>query len=63
MIIQFFIFGLLGVIKSQIPTDLEILGIEPNAGPTYGETRVIVRLKDFDKNLIDNYPHPNVKFF
>lgn len=44
-------------------TEIEILGIEPNAGPVYGETRVTVRMKDFDKNLIDTYDRPTVIFF
>lgn len=42
-------------------TQLEILGIEPNAGPEYGETRVTVRLNNFDKNLIDDYDRPKVR--
>lgn len=41
--------------------DLTILGIEPNAGPVSGNTRVTVRLKDFDKNLIDDYDRPKVR--
>lgn len=45
--------------SSDLP-DLEILGIEPNAGPVYGETRVTVRIKNFDKNLIDTYDRPTV---
>lgn len=48
-------------IKSLDPHDLEIMGIEPNSGPVYGETRVLVRFKDFNTNLIEEYPHPKVK--
>jgi hypothetical protein len=60
IIFQFIFIGLLSVIKTKIPSDIEILGIEPQSGPVYGETRVIVRLKDFDTDLIEDYPHPNV---
>lgn len=44
-------------------TELEILGIEPNGGPIYGETRVTVRLKDFNTDLIDEYDRPKVMVF
>lgn len=44
-------------------TQLEILGIEPLGGPEYGETRVSVRLKDFNKDLIDDYDRPKVRVF
>lgn len=40
--------------------ELEIQGIEPNGGPEYGETRVTVRLKDFNTDLIDEYDRPKV---
>lgn len=62
IIFQLFFFGLFGVIQSIEPQDLEIMGIEPNAGPIYGETRVTVRMREFDKSLIDSYPHPKVRF-
>ena len=39
---------------------IEIQGIEPNSGPVYGETRVLVRVKDFDRDLIDDYDRPKV---
>mgnify|MGYP000973802848 CR=1 FL=1 len=57
------LIGLLSLISTEIPTDLEILGIEPQSGPVYGETRVIVRLKDFNSELIESYPHPSVRVF
>ena len=42
--------------------DIRILGIEPNSGPETGETRVLVRLQNFNIDLIDDYPHPNCRF-
>lgn len=56
---------LVGIIAEAIqgmefPT-IVIQGIEPLGGPAYGETRVTVRIKDFDKSLIDDYPRPKVK--
>lgn len=48
--------------RTLAPTDVVIQGIEPNSGPVSGETRVIVRLKDFDKNLIESYPRPKCRF-
>lgn len=56
------IFLLLSVLLVQCkePSDIYVLGIEPNSGPVTGETRVLVRLKDFDTSLIDDYPHPTV---
>ena len=42
--------------------DIEILGIEPNSGLLSGETRVQVRIKDFDTTLIDDFPHPKCRF-
>ena len=41
--------------------ELEIIGIEPNGGPLSGHTRVTVRLKEFDKDLIDDYDRPKVR--
>jgi hypothetical protein len=54
------VISLLTFTKGKEPKDIQILGIEPNSGPISGETRVLVRLKDFDVDLIDDYPHPNV---
>ena len=60
--IWYFIFlGFLGEIKSLDLSDLEIMGIEPNSGPVSGETRVLVRFKEFNTKLIEEYPHPKVK--
>jgi hypothetical protein len=56
----FFFLGFLGGIKSYNINDLEVLGIEPNAGPSYGETRVLVRFRDFNPIIIEDYPHPRV---
>jgi len=42
---------------------LEIQGIEPNGGPEYGETRVVVRLKEFNTDLINEYDRPKVIIF
>lgn len=47
-------------IFAKDPENIEILGIEPNSGLISGDTRVQVRLKDFDTELIDDYPHPMV---
>lgn len=52
--------ALVKLILNAEVSDLEILGIEPNAGPVYGETRVTVRLRDFNKDLIDTYDRPKV---
>ena len=41
---------------------ISILGIEPNGGLTSGETRVLVRLKNFNSDLIVTYPHPSCRF-
>ena len=41
---------------------ISILGIEPNGGLTNGETRVLVRLKNFNSDLIATYPHPSCRF-
>lgn len=61
-ILQVFILTLLNSFLSKEPGDIEILGIEPNAGPVYGETRVLVRIKDFDRDLIDDYDRPKCRF-
>ena len=60
---EFILLTLLSLIELVLNKELgqlEILGIEPNAGPVYGETRVTVRLKDFDADLIDDYDRPKV---
>ena len=44
------------------PEDIRIMGIEPNSGPETGETRVLVRLQNFNKDLIPTYPHPSCRF-
>lgn len=38
-----------------------ISSIEPEAGPTDGETRVLVRGGPF-KNMVSVYPHPKCRF-
>ena len=48
--------------ETKLNTDTRIEGIEPNSGPTTGETRVLVRLRNFDQELIPDYPHPNCRF-
>jgi hypothetical protein len=57
----FLFLGFLGGIKSYDISDLEVLGIEPNAGPSYGETRVLVRFRNFHPSIIEDFPHPRVK--
>ena len=42
--------------------NISIQGIEPNGGLTSGETRVLVRLKNFNSDLITTYPHPSCRF-
>ena len=42
--------------------EISIQGIEPNGGLTSGETRVLVRLKNFNTDLISTYPHPGCRF-
>ena len=63
MIMKFAFLVIFSTLKLVIPaelTQLEIQGIEPNAGPVYGETRVTVRLNNFDSSLIDAYDRPKV---
>ena len=50
------------ILNIEVPP-LEILGIEPLGGPVYGETRVLVRIKDFNRELIDDYDRPKVSIF
>lgn len=33
----FIFLGILGLFKAKDPSNLEILGIEPNSGPLYGK--------------------------
>lgn len=54
------IIYLIDIIKSIEVPPIEILGIEPNGGPVYGDTRVLVRIKDFNRDLIDDYDRPKV---
>jgi hypothetical protein len=56
---QLIFLALLAITKGQ-EYKLELLGIEPNAGPDSGETRVLVRFKDIDREIIEQYPHPKV---
>lgn len=65
MSLKIFLITLTAIIKYVFTVDIgeiEITGIEPNSGPVYGETRVTVRLKNFDKNLIDDYDRPKCRF-
>jgi hypothetical protein len=39
---------------------LKLQGIEPNAGPDTGETRVLVRFEEIDISIKETYPHPKV---
>lgn len=56
-----FIYTIGHVLSEEIP-ELKILGIEPNAGPDYGETRVTVRLSNLSREFIEKYPYPKVNF-
>ena len=57
-----FIFSF-GLIFSNEYPKLKIEGINPNAGPEYGETRVTVRLSELDIKLTKKYPTPKVNLF
>lgn len=52
--------SLINLLNSLDVPLLEIQGIEPNGGPVYGDTRVLVRIKDFNRDLIDDYDRPKV---
>jgi hypothetical protein len=52
----------IGLCKTADPQEVEIMGIEPHSGPVFGETRVLVRLKELNPDLIDDYPRPKVMF-
>ena len=56
-----FIYSLSSIFCDDDFPELQILGIEPNAGPDYGETRVLVRLDNLTKDLRLKYPSPKVK--
>ena len=60
MLFVFVILIQIQKIKLQEEVMLEIDGIEPNSGPLNGETRVLVRLKNFDEKYTDVYPQPKV---
>lgn len=46
----------------ELSDELTILGIEPNSGPTSGETRVMARLKHLTNKTVLEYPHPKCRF-
>ena len=56
----FFVF--ISISYSHADDQISIQGIEPNGGLTSGETRVLVRLKNFNQDLITTYPHPSCRF-
>jgi hypothetical protein len=56
---QFIFLAILALIKSQ-EYKLQLLGIEPNAGPDSGETRVLIRFAEIDRGIKEEYPHPKV---
>ena len=57
------IFIILALSNYTLAEDaISIQGIEPNGGLTTGETRVLVRLKNFNSDLISTYPHPSCRF-
>ena len=58
----FFIIFLTHFNYSLSEDEISIQGIEPNGGLTSGETRVLVRLKNFNSDLIATYPHPSCRF-
>lgn len=55
-----FIIYSFGLILADDFPELKLLGIEPNAGPDYGETRVTVRFSNLTQELIKKYPYPKV---
>lgn len=58
-----FIAAIIEVVFNKEVGQIEIQGIEPNSGPVYGETRVVVRIRDFDRDLIDDYDRPKVSYY
>lgn len=59
-IVLFVMTMLIQRIRLEEETMLEIDGIEPNSGPLYGETRVLVRLNNFKDKYVNLYPQPKV---
>jgi len=59
--ILFFLSLLIQKVKLAMEEFVEIEGIEPVAGPLYGETRVIVRIKNFKDSFTETYQHPKVR--
>ena len=65
MSLKIFLISLTAIIKYVCSVEIgeiEMTGIEPNSGPVYGETRVTVRFKKFDRNLINEYDRPKCRF-
>ena len=64
MFIRKFILFLLSLLFCKVKLAeediVEIEGIEPIAGPLYGETRVVVRIKNFKESYNETYKHPKV---
>ena len=52
---------MIGVAVAQSPFKIELHGVEPNAGPLSGSTRVLVRGSDFT-NKDTLYPNPKWRF-
>jgi hypothetical protein len=59
MLYQLIFLATLALIKGQ-EYKLQLLGIEPNAGPDSGETRILVRFTEMDRTIKEEYPHPKV---
>ena len=59
-IVLFVMTMLIQRIRLEEETMLEIDGIEPNSGPLYGETRVLVRLNNFKDKYLNLYPQPKL---
>jgi hypothetical protein len=64
ILIEIFLISILNLVKdiTSIVPNVVIQGIEPNSGPDNGQTKVLVRLKEFDKSLVEIYPHPKCRF-
>ena len=61
----FFCIVLILTLVSKVVSQEEVIsiqGIEPNGGLTTGETHVLVRLNNFNQELISSYPHPKCRF-
>ena len=61
-IFAFITISLFEIILLQEEVMVEIDGIEPNAGPLYGETRVLVRLKNLNEKYVNLFPLPKVNY-